>query len=189
MIRLPNTVTSGDVASESNHRVVVVVPETKLMLNPCNRTPISSAVLRLPVLTHCGECGECAGHLFASQLQRTAEKRWTQVSARAGLERRSAGTDGICKNSGSSFINIICAQLCGHLWKMSVRPEATRGLVLHTCTTSARWRPTTSRARRTWSRRRTSGSGSAVTCACVGGLVGVHVVPEGGVIGSLVTRP
>ena len=86
MIRLPNTVTSGDVASESNHRVVVVVPETKLMLNPCNRTPISSAVLRLPVLTHCGECGECAGHLFASQLQRTAENGYPQGSACAHLQ-------------------------------------------------------------------------------------------------------
>ena len=32
-------------------------------------------------------CGDCAGHLFASQLQRTAEKRYAKVYARAGLER------------------------------------------------------------------------------------------------------
>ena len=32
-------------------------------------------------------CGKCTGHLFASQLQRTAELCCTKVYARAALER------------------------------------------------------------------------------------------------------
>ena len=57
------------------------------------------AILWVPVLAcasmaaraaspaHSPHCGECAGHLFASQLQRTAENRYPQVCARAGLQR------------------------------------------------------------------------------------------------------
>ena len=36
---------------------------------------------------HSPHCGERAGHLFASQLQRTTENSHPQVCARAGLER------------------------------------------------------------------------------------------------------
>ena len=57
------------------------------------------AILWVPVLAcasmaaraaspaHSPHCGECAGYLFASQLQRTAENRYPQVCARAGLQR------------------------------------------------------------------------------------------------------
>ena len=38
-------------------------------------------------------CGECHGHLFALQLQRTADMCCTKVYARAGLERRPAGAE------------------------------------------------------------------------------------------------
>ena len=44
------------------------------LLEPLHRTP-----------AHSPHCGECTGHLFASQLQQTAENRYPQVYARAGL--------------------------------------------------------------------------------------------------------
>ena len=47
--------------------------------NGCSYKRLSSA--------HSPHCGECAGHLFASQLQRTTENSHPQVCARAGLER------------------------------------------------------------------------------------------------------
>ena len=63
------------------------------------------AILWVPVLAcasmaaraaspaHSPHCGECAGHLFASQLQRTAEKRYTQVSRKSRSRATSTGAE------------------------------------------------------------------------------------------------
>ena len=64
---------------------------------PCSRMPQwtmhngCSSRLTGTLATLC--CGECAGHLFASQLQRTAEKRYTQVSRKSRSRATSTGAE------------------------------------------------------------------------------------------------